>query len=151
MSLVAAYSDSESGSDSEENIVSSKPAVKSEINSDKNESFKIDTNLRKEDTSKDLIGSSVDDIVDDDEVVNNNKEQTGLFSILPQPKSKFAAIEEDIDDEFIKKKVYSSEEIKPPKKSSKKGSKKQPVKILIPSLEEVCLNSIYFEGWLIKC
>jgi len=171
MSLVAAYSDSESGSDSEEdenrvpsnadfNVVSSSlTQVEVEKSNERgtNEGAEGDSPHFQIEDDDDWMASSTSDF--------SSQRHQGLFSALPQPKSKELDVVEEMDDEFISKvDKYETVDEPLPKstESSKKlntevakgkssslilpapltgGTRKGPVKITIPSLDDTGSDS----------
>lgn len=160
MSLVAAYSDSESENESEEKINPAVSLTEEKINV--LEKVSGETSLE-----NDEDGGNFDIEDEDDWQVSTKQEdkQTGeIFSNLPAPAQKSFSLTEEVEDEFLKKKVTKEdalfkkeqellkkeeEEEKGKKISSnllskfKKGGKKknQPIKISIPTLAEIGADS----------
>ena len=149
MALVAAYGDSDSDIDQEEPDETFEKDLKEPITTDVKEPL---TQFDIED-EEDHWNSSV--------TQQKEKQDINLFSLLPQPKEKGPIVIEEADDEFMQKKVISSliVDTESPKLATeadtklnkrgflnlpKPGKKKQPVKISIPTLEEVYHHIIVY-------
>lgn len=173
MSLVAAYSDSESENEDETEKSNEEEPLSGIV---------VESEVKKEDTGTLVSNDSVDafdeeeksfQIDDEDDWQSNvlgkqnielDNSDTRLFHQLPQPKTdKYEDVTEELDDEFLKKKAIPTTELDLNKKKSevvnsaidehfavspresllnlpKPLNKKGPVKISIPTLQEVIFN-----------
>ncbi|XP_057302993.1 uncharacterized protein LOC130638537 isoform X1 [Hydractinia symbiolongicarpus] len=140
MSLVAAYSDSENESEGEEIEVTVAPSI---VQNKDNENGNM-LDIEDEDQWQSVQPSSTR--TKDSSAAT----KSSLFSLLPQPKDSPVNVIEEKEDEFMSRKPLSDTVISTPASSSNsiqrkilnlpkpvKGTKKQPVKISIPTLRKV--------------